>query len=73
MTSSSPLQVSDTGARATVEVAWETVFQFTVDISPLQISDPNWGVWVVFAAGNRNGGGWNITDFAPDGAVGTGK
>lgn len=69
VTSSSPLSVTDTGARADAIVV-DRRLQVTVDIRPLNITSQVPTVAAVFAAGNRRGGVWNITDFVPDGAVG---
>lgn len=69
VTSASPLAVADTGARATAEITGGTLMIVTVDIRPLGITSGSPAVGMIFAAGNRNGGPWNITDFVPDGAV----
>ncbi len=68
VTSGTALSVTDTGARATVEASGWTM-NVEVDIRPMNITVPSPAVGMIVAVGNRNGGTWNITDFAPDGAV----
>mgnify|MGYP000098728308 CR=1 FL=1 len=74
VTSGSPLSVTDTGSRATVVPqpdGSDTVI-LSAGIEPLDLRSSSPSILVVFLAGNRNGGVWNRTDQAPDGAMGAG-
>jgi hypothetical protein len=74
VTSGSPLAVSDTGSRATVvsQLPGSDTMVLSVGIEPLNLRSSGPSMLAVFLSGNRNGGVWNRTDQAPDGAMGAG-